>query len=277
MITSTTSTTLSTVAVYCGLLTILIGLLAVIRPIRRLGLTTRRRGGGTVAFGVLLVLLAWFLPVREMHAAGQTRLDEILPRYHFSEHHERSIAATPAQVWRALHEVTASDIRLFRTLTALRRFGRAGPEDILNAPKHLPILDVALSTSFVKLADDPERELVIGTTVIAPRGATVPRTPDEFRTLTTRGFAVAAMNFRIEPDARGGSLLTTDTRVFATDASTRRSFARYWSLIYPGSALIRHQWLAAVDRGSRGDRGRRGDPGAREGPGPPVRSSRPTP
>ena len=127
-----------------------------------------------------------------------------------------------------------------------RRLGRPGPEDILNAPEHLPILDVALGTSFVRLADDTERELVIGTTVIAPLGRPGPRTPDEFRALTTPGFAAAAMNFRIEPDAAGGSLLATDTRVFATDPSTRRRFARYWSLIYPGSALIRRQWLAAV-------------------------------
>ena len=197
------------------------------------------------------MFLGWSLPVPERRAAGATRLDEILPRYHFAEHHERRIAATPAQVWRALHEVTASDIRLFRTLTTIRRLGRSGPEDILNAPEHLPILDVALSTSFVRLADDTERELVIGTTVIAPLGRTVPRTPGEFRALTTPGFAAAAMNFRIEPDAAGGSLLTTDTRVFATDPSTRRRFARYWSLIYPGSALIRRQWLAAVAKRAR--------------------------
>jgi hypothetical protein len=242
----------STVLVYSGFLAILVGLVTVIHPIRHLRLTTRKRGGVTIAAGVLLVLLGWSLPVRELHATGNTRLDEILPRYQFHEHHERHIDATPARVWRALHEVKASDIRLFRTLTTIRRLGRPGPENTLNAPEHLPILDVALRTSFVRLAEDAERELVIGTTVIAPRGAAVPRTRDEFRTLTGRGFAVAAMNFRIERDPSGGSLLTTDTRVFATDPATRRSFARYWSVIYPGSALIRREWLRAIARGAGG-------------------------
>jgi hypothetical protein len=241
---------MTSLLVYSGLLAILLGLLAVIHPIHRLRLTTRKRGAGALAAGVFLVLIGWWLPVREMRAAGSTRLDAILPRYQFHEHHERHIDATPAQVWRALHEVKASDIRLFRTLTTMRRFGRPGPENILNAPEHLPILDVALSTSFVRLAVEPERELVIGTTVVAPRGAAVPQTPDEFRTLTRRGFAAAAMNFRIDPDPRGGSLLTTETRVFATDPATRRSFARYWSLIYPGSALIRRGWLRAVAKGA---------------------------
>jgi hypothetical protein len=245
-------TTLSALAVYGGILTILVGLLAVIHPIRRLRLTTRRRGGAAMAAGVLLVLVAWSLPVPEMRAAGSARLDDLLPRYQFHEHHERHVDATPAQVWRALHSVTASDIRLFRTLTTIRRLGRSGPEDILNAPEHLPILDVALSTGFVRLANEPEREIVIGTTVIAPQGAAVPRTPNEFRTIAGRGFAVAAMNFRIELDRSGGSLVTTDTRVFATDPTTRRRFARYWSVIYPGSALIRREWLRAVEKRAKG-------------------------
>lgn len=260
---------LSALALYSGLLTILLGLLAVIHPIRRLRLTTRKRGGVALAAGVLLVLIGWSLPVREMHAAGSTRLDEILPRYQFHEHHERYIDATPAQVWRALHEVKASDIRLFRTLTTIRRLGRPGPESILNAPEHLPILDVALGTSFVRLAVEPERELVIGTTVIAPSGAAVPRTPDEFRTLTGRGFAAAAMNFRIDADPRGGSLLTTETRVFATDPATRRGFARYWSLIYPGSALIRREWLRAVERSAEGAEGANDQTGTQLHSGPP--------
>ena len=240
--------TLSTLSVYTGLALVLVGVLAVIHPIRWLRLTTRRRGAGMIAAGIILVLLAWSLPIRESHAAGTDRLDHILPRYHFAEHHERRIAAAPTEVWRALHEVTAADIRFFRTLTTIRRLGRSGPEDILNAPAKRPILDVALSTTFVRLAADTNREIVVGTTVIAPPGVAVPQTPDEFRTMRALGFAVAAMNFRIEPDAAGGSLLTTDTRVFTTDPSTRRSFARYWSLIYPGSALIRREWLAAVAR-----------------------------
>ena len=196
--------------------------------------------------------------VREMRASGATRLDAILPRYQFHEHHERHVDATPAEVWRALHEVRASDIRLFRTLTTIRRFGRPGPESILNAPDDRPILDVALRTSFVPLGSDPEREIVIGTTVIAPAAAPVPRTPDEFRTVTRPGLAVAAMNFRIARDPRGGSMLTTDTRVFATDPPTRRAFARYWSVIYPGSSLIRREWLAAIAKGAQGARGSQG-------------------
>ena len=263
---------MTSVLVYAGFVALLVGLIAVIHPIRRLRLTTRRRGGAVMMAGVLLVLMAWSLPVREHRAGGSTRLDEVLPRYQFHEHHSRHVDASAAEVWRALHEVKASDIRLFRTLTTIRRFGRPGPEGILNAPAQLPILDVALRTSFVRLGGETERELVIGTTVIAPDGAAVPRTPDEFRTLTAPGVAVGVMNFRIVPDARGGVLLTTDTRVFATDPSTQRAFARYWSLIYPGSALIRREWLGAVARGAKSAKGAKGADGLR---GPELHSRPP--
>jgi hypothetical protein len=238
---------LGTVVVYSGLVIALVGAVAAVHPVRRLHLGTRRRAAVVIAVGVLLVALASVLPVGERQATGHTRLDEILPRYQFVERHQRHIGATPAHVWRALLEVRASDIRFFRTLTAIRRLGRPGPESILDAPERTPILDVALRTGFVRLAQDPERELVIGTTVIAPSDAAIPSSPNAYRDAGP-GFAVAAMNFRVEPNGRGGSVLTTETRVFAADPATRRRFARYWSVIYPGSALIRREWLRAVAR-----------------------------
>ena len=238
-----------TVGVYSGLLLALVGFVAALHPVRRLHLGTRTRAAVVLATGILLIMLAWMLPVREMRATGHTRLDEIVPRYQFAEHHERHIDANPTHVWRALFEVKASDIRFFRTLTTLRRLGRPGPESILDAPERTPILHVALRTTFVRLAEEPERELVVGTTVIAPAGAAVPQTPNAYREAAP-GFAVAAMNFRIEADGQGGSLLTTETRVFAGDPVTRRRFARYWSVIYPGSALIRREWLRAVEKGA---------------------------
>jgi len=55
------------------------------------------------------------------------------------------------------------------------------------------------------------------------------------------------MNFLIEQ--RGaGCVVTTETRVQATDARTERRFRLYWTLIYPGSTLIRRMWLRAIQR-----------------------------
>jgi hypothetical protein len=47
------------------------------------------------------------------------------------------------------------------------------------------------------------------------------------------------------------SLLRTETRVQAVDASARRPFRAYWLAVGPFSALIRRRWLAAAERALR--------------------------
>jgi hypothetical protein len=150
--------------------------------------------------------------------------------------------------------VRADEIFLFRTLTWIRRFGRKSQESILNPSGQAPILEVAAKTSFLLLAEDPEREIVLGTFVVAPPGTrfTVRPTPQVFRDLQQPGFAKAAMNFRVEELSSGECEVTTETRVFATEAVARRKFAHYWRVIYPGSALIRVMWLRAIRKRAEG-------------------------
>jgi DNA-binding CsgD family transcriptional regulator len=52
------------------------------------------------------------------------------------------------------------------------------------------------------------------------------------------GWIKAGMEFRLEP-VPAGTLLSTETRVLATDLKTRRTFAAYWFVIRPGSSVIR--------------------------------------
>jgi hypothetical protein len=182
-------------------------------------------------------------------------LDRVAPSYQFHEVHRTTVRATPDRAYRAIKEVTASEILLFRELTWLRRLGRRGPESILSAPQRQPLLEVATRTSFVTLADGP-RELVVGTVVIAPPGArTRPTSADEFCALATRpGHALATMNFVVTPRADGSCQVSTETRVFATDEAARRRFAAYWRLINLGSAFIRVMWLRAIKRRAEAER-----------------------
>ncbi len=186
--------------------------------------------------------------------AASTLLEQFSPVYEFREFHSIRIAASKEQVFLAVKLVTADEILFFRTLTWLRRFGRPGPEGILSPPRHVPVLDVAARTSFLVLAEDPDREIVLGTLVATPPGwrRDGKLTPDAFKALfvtsSTPGFASGTINFRIENESPAACTLTTETRVYATDASTRRRFARYWRVIYPGSAFIRRMWLRAIAR-----------------------------
>jgi hypothetical protein len=181
-------------------------------------------------------------------APPASELDRVSPSYQFREFHSTTLRATAERAYRAIKEVTASEILLFRTLTWLRRFGRPGPESVLNAPERLPLLEVATRTEFLTLADGP-REIVVGTVVAAPPHAPRPTTPAEFLALGDRpGYALATMNFAVTPHPDGGCDVSTETRVYATDDASRRRFAAYWRLISLGSALIRLMWLRAIKR-----------------------------
>lgn len=211
--------------------------------------------------GVALVAVTtfaafWFLPPGPVRRSARERalIDELLPEFQFEEFHECFVRATPEAIDRAIRSVPAKEIRFLRVLTWFRNPGRPWDgqgESILNPPSEKPILDTALGSGFVLLADDPGREIVLGALVVRPRGAriAVPNDPGEtarrFAALAAQGYAKAAMNFRIEP-SDGGCRLTTQTRVFATDAGTAQAFARYWRVIHPGSALLRRTWLKAI-------------------------------
>ncbi len=237
--------------VYAGLIAVLVGAASLIKPLAFLGIRTRPRGALVLGIGLIVAAVGAFLPARDTRVeAIQTHLDEFAPVYQFNEVHRIQVRAPRNRVYRAIKEVTADEILLFRTLTWLRRLGRPGRESILNAPERLPLLEVATRTSFLLLAEEPEREVVVGTLVLAPAGVqiTAQPTPDDFKALDASGFAKATMNFRLEDLGTDTCIVTTETRVYATDASARCRFAAYWRVIYPGSAFIRRMWLRAIKR-----------------------------
>lgn len=202
---------------------------------------------GVLVLGLAIAWLAY--PIREHRVErAETRLDEIMPVWQFSEHHSIEVAAPPARAYEAMRAVTADEILLFRTLTWIRRGGRQLPESILNAGKDKSLIDVATQSGFRTLAEDAPRELVIGTVVKRPPGTNVRLGEDVFRKQLPPGYAIAAMNFLVTPSSSGGSTVSTETRVFANSEAARQSFARYWRVIYPGSALIRRMWLRAIKR-----------------------------
>jgi hypothetical protein len=61
------------------------------------------------------------------------------------------------------------------------------------------------------------------------------------------GWIKVAMEFRLEP-IPAGTLLSTETRILATDPWSRRFFAAYWFLIRASSAAIRPEVLRVVAR-----------------------------
>ncbi len=235
--------------VYSGFILAGAGVFLFAKPIRRLRITTRQRALVVAGGGVLLAALGLILPVSESRVTRpETRLDDFAPAWQFREFHTLRVAAPPARVFEAIQRVRADEIRLFRALTWIRRGGQPLPTSILNPGRHESLIDVATQSGFLRLADDPPRELVIGTVVMAPPGPQGALTPQVFQKDLAPGFALATMNFVVAADGPGRSVVSTETRVFANSPSARRRFAAYWRLIYPGSAVIRRMWLRAIER-----------------------------
>ncbi len=233
--------------VYCGLIVLLAGLVSIMRPIRRLGIKTRRHAAVISFVGILLCGGGANLPASEVTAPTRTMIiDQFLPKYHFNEFHSTRIHAAPESVYAAARRVTAREIKLFRVLTWIRspHIGKAR-ESILTPPADDAVLDVALRSGFPLLAEAPPREIVFGMVQGRWRLRRNP-TPQDFKDLNRPGYVKIAMNFHVTPGQDGWSTLTTETRVLGTDARAKRRFGRYWRVIYPGSAIIRVMWLKAI-------------------------------
>ena len=214
----------------CGLAGMLTGALSVVMPVQFLHIQTRAAGAALFAAAIATAVAGLLIPAAlERVTDVRTDLDRAAPAFQFRERHRTHVNAAPDAVYRAMRAVTADDILLFRTLTWIRspRLRQAGGGTILSPPSEaVPLLDVALRTTFRQVSEQRPRELVVATTVA--RGVN------------------ATMNFLIEPAAGGTSELSTETRVFAETPSATRSFGAYWHTIYPGSSLIRFMWLRGI-------------------------------
>jgi hypothetical protein len=233
-----------------GLLLGLVGLVSLAKPLKFLRVRTRRAGAVILLAGLALFGAGAALPAPLLTPTGERSLiDDFVPACQFRELHSIRIQAPADAVFRAVKSVTAREIRFYRLLTWLRspRLTRAR-EDIFAPPADRPLLDVALRSGFLLLAEDPPRELVFGILLCGRLPRVSRPVPRDFSELDRPGFCKAAMNFRLRDEGGGWVRLTTETRVFALDASARRWFAVYWRVIFPGSAFIRRMWLGAVKR-----------------------------
>lgn len=178
-------------------------------------------------------------------------LDEFLPDYEVNEIHSTRVAAPPDAVMAAVRSLTAREVPVLVALMALRsvpaRLRGRRPR-----PREGTILEGFLRGGFVTLADRPD-ELVVGAVgrFWLPSAEVRRVSADEFAAFREPGYAKAAFNMHAQPSP-GGTLLTTETRIQATDDQARRSFRRYWRLIHPGSAAIRRAWLRAIRRRAEG-------------------------
>jgi hypothetical protein len=148
-------------------------------------------------------------------------------------------------VWRAVRTLDFTRSPVIRALFALRSLpGLLAGRRALGST-----LDGLLRNGFVLMGERPGEELLLGVAgrFWRPSGDLVRLTADELRAFDRPGHAVGAWNFTLADDG-DAMRLATETRVRCTDAASRRSFLRYWTVVGPFSALIRREMLRSIRR-----------------------------
>jgi hypothetical protein len=175
-------------------------------------------------------------------------LDEVIPSPRHRMCHSRTVRAAHAVVWDELLQVTMSALLLGRALEGARLLpGRlVGRSHEALAPR--TFLDV---TPIPVLYAQPPHVVISAGLSQAWRllGALTPPTLQaaDLRAWSQPGWIKVAMEFRLQPVAPG-TLLSTETRIAATDPGTSRAFAAYWCVIRTGSGAIRREVLRVVAR-----------------------------
>ena len=233
--------------IWLGAALVLIGALNLLLTLRVRDRGSRARAVMLAIGGGLCVTLGFALPGAEARTANTRQLiDAFVPTDHFRDSHWERIRATPREIFTAIHAVRPNEVRGFVPFL-WAQFPRAQrPSDAL---MRRPILELIQSQHFVVLAERPGHEIVVGTIGQYWANRMVPlRTPSQFQTFKNPRYAKVAMNVRVRDEGNGWCKVTTETRVLCADPHARRKFDAYWRVVYPGSALLRGQWLAAIKR-----------------------------
>lgn len=146
-------------------------------------------------------------------------------------------------------------LKHFMPSYALRQVDRvavaASPERAYQAVRSANIEDViGPGSGFQVIGENPGKEVVVGSSGQFRRPS-IPFEavrPQDFAAFRRPGFGKLAWSLRVDPREGGGSWITMDLRVGATDERSWARFKRYWLLIGPFSHLMRRLLLRSFAR-----------------------------
>lgn len=162
-------------------------------------------------------------------------IDHFLPKYDFSEKHDRLVNGTPRDAYDALQKIDLSQSTVIRFLLWLRGLKLRTFEQIRNR--------------FLLLHDEPSKEIVMG--LIAQPWkldeGILPISKDQFLNFNEPNYAKAVWNFTFE-QIDNKTLVSTETRIQCTDQASKNKFRVYWFFIRPFSGLIRIEMLRLLKK-----------------------------
>jgi hypothetical protein len=182
-----------------------------------------------------------------------TIINRLMPEFRLRQVDHVAVEAPPERAWKAIEAFDAAsipyvrwlfDLRLIPALVSARMRGEPAPERA-----HLSLRDAGNGPGFFRM-EDPGRELCVGS-IGKFWKSNIEYAPDaqqRFQTFAEPGFGKLTWSLRVDSRMGGGSWITFDLRVGATDDEAWRTFGRYWLLIGQFSHLIRRGLLGALER-----------------------------
>jgi hypothetical protein len=213
--------------------------------------TSRLIAGGaaaTLLAGVGYGALSWYRYGRIAPDRGRDELlDRFMPDPEVRERHEARVAAPAAATFAAARALELHRSPLIRGIFRARELlmGAHAAE-----AQRRPFLEEVLSLGWRILAEEPDREIVLGAVTQPWRADVVFRgvPPEDFAAFDEAGYVKIAWTLEAVPLGTRESLFRTETRAITTDPESRARFRRYWTVVSPGIRLIRRETLRLVRR-----------------------------
>lgn len=180
----------------------------------------------------------------------QNLIPELMPKFRLRQTDQVRVRYSPEKAWPIVRNMDTYELPISRFLFSLRTL----PENLVHklkgqktaAIQHSRIDDfTGPGKGFQILAENPGSEIVVGSIgkFWKPKIEFVDFQSHEFHKFRKPGYAKLAWNLRLDPDLRGGSWLTWELRVTATDNESWQKFQKYWLLIGNFSHLLRRMAL----------------------------------
>ena len=165
------------------------------------------------------------------------QIDQFMPQFDVMARYETTVRAPVERAYAVARHLDMRESTAIRLLYRLR-----------GMPVQSLTLDGMIDTGFNLLADDVGREIVLGLVgrFWTPSGLLETVDAAEFAGFQRPGLAKAAVNIAFSPLPYACSCVSTQTRVYCGDQSSRQRFRFYWTLISPFSGWIRKEWLRLI-------------------------------
>lgn len=161
-------------------------------------------------------------------------IDKYLSAYDFNEFHSIKVNAPETGIYRKMLHCNINHSLLIRFLFRLR-----------GMPKHLYTIEHLTNMGFIKLDEEPGKEIVYGIVTNSPvfKSCQSNLSPASFVQNTNTSIIKAAINFHVQHESNLMHEISTETRIWCGNSQIRSRFKLYWFFVKPFSQLIRKSML----------------------------------